>query len=155
VFVRRVGEVANVGGERGRWLRSEFEVPEVGRIGIDVLVVGTTLNYQALRKVRVVGPFKQNEQTQAAVDRRLQVPEAPRATLTRKSTQQIAGRTIAVEEYDLDDGSYEAWSPDVPGTGIVRLSGVKQQMLVAFGVGGDPWDGAARDLAEAHPGTKH
>ncbi len=147
VMVVRVGDSAIIDGNAGRWLRTELEIPEAGRLAMETFVVGPILETRAVRNVRFDGPWPEIKKLRSKVDLPAKIPDLPRAVLTRKSKQEIGGRTIVVEEYELEDRSYVAWSPDVPGTGVVRLAGAQQMMLVAFGVGGDPWAGAAQDLA--------
>lgn len=149
LYVVRVGESATVEGRAGRWLRTEYEIEKVGRIGVESLFVGPYLEPKALRRVRLIGPWPDTKQSQTKVDPISTLPPTPHAVLVHKGQEEIAGRKITVEEYEHEDGSYTAWSPDVPGLGIVRQAGTTQTMLVAFGVGGDPWAGASQDLAKS------
>jgi hypothetical protein len=136
--VFRVGSAETHKGKPGRWLILEMNVPELGRLAIDFLVVGGRFGPGNIPRVRVRMPG------QPARDA---VPEnsggkLPKPQVVKKLSEQIAGQMLAVTEYSFGDGTIAGWSPSVPGVGLTRVVGPEPLKLVAFGVGGDPWKGA-------------
>lgn len=136
LLVVRVGKADADGREPGRWLSFEYESPGMGRVELQMLVVGKTLSAPNVRRVRVAIAGKQQPESKPQTRA---VPKAVEKKLMRKSRQTIANRKLVVEEYEIGGGEGVGWSPEVPGTGLVYVEGIGEMHLVAFGVGADPW----------------
>ncbi len=141
-FVVRVGPPGRHEGQRGRWLLFEVEVPMTGRITLEFLVQGEVFTLDKVLLTRVTMPGQKPRETRDVFADQ-ERPAAWKPRVLRQTTAQIAGREIPVTEYSFPAGLTASWSPDVPGVGLVEVSGPDAFQLVAFGVGGDPWKGAA------------
>lgn len=137
--VVKVGPAERHKGKMGRWIIVEADVPEVGRVVLEFLVVGKLFTAKNLVKARARmpgQPAEEAEPTHTGAE-----PYTPKEL--RKGREQIDGRTVSITEYAFPGGMTATWSPDVPGLGITRTTGPESMRLVAFGVGGDSWKGAA------------
>ncbi|XXF80592.1 hypothetical protein P2318_12830 [Myxococcaceae bacterium GXIMD 01537] len=135
----RVGPTGDHKGRSGRWLIMETHMPEVGRVSMEFLVVGPIFDFPNFALVRARMPGQPAKEA---------VPEKPPKTTSkpqvlRKASEQVAGQSIPIVEYEMVRGQRAVWSPSVPGLGLVRVKGEGKFDLVAFGVGGDPWKSAA------------
>ncbi len=137
-LVFKVGSPGSHKNQQGRWILLEVEIPQVGRVGMDFLVVGGNFTPQNFALVRTRMP---GQPTREGVPNKLR-GELPKPTVVRKGTEQVAGQTVPVTEYAFSRGTTATWSPSVPGVGFTRVTGSQSMRLVAFGVGGDPWKSA-------------
>jgi hypothetical protein len=140
-FVIKVAGPGRAGGEKGTWIAVETEVPDLGRVTLELLVVGKTFEPANVRRARLKIPGQDPMDADEAPDASEPVPK-PKAR--GKFSLQLAGRVIELTEYVLADGVVAGWSKAVPGVGLTHVRGPEPVLLVAFGAGGDPWEGAGR-----------
>ncbi|RKG70340.1 hypothetical protein D7V80_05575 [Corallococcus sp. CA054B] len=138
-FVIKMGGAGRHEGKRGRWVIIELDVPAAGRVGFDFLVEGERFSAKSVLLLRLRVPGRPPKDTPAPFNQ----PGADRRPHPlRETTEDIAGRKLAVSEYSYAGGIIAQWSPSVPVLGLVRVSGTQSFQLEAFGVGGDPWKDA-------------
>lgn len=137
-FVFKVGPSDTHEGQRARWLVMEVDVPTTGRVALEFLVKGDifTADQVLLTRVRMPG---QAPQDTADVFSSAALPASWKPRVLRHTTARVAGRELPVTEYSFPAGLTATWSSDVPGVGLVQMSGPEPFQLIAFGVGGDPW----------------
>lgn len=141
-FVVKVGAPGRHKGKAGRWIHVEIDVPATGRVSLQFLIQGERFTARNVLLMRVVVPGQPPQDSEDAFADAPPSPKPPKQG--RKGPETVAGKQLEVTEYVYAQGLTAAWSPAVPGTGLVRLSGNEPFELVAFGVGGDPWKGSAQ-----------
>lgn len=149
-FVFKVGGTGSRAGKKGRWIILEVDVPQMGRLALHFLVAGDRFLAENVLQTRVQlpgQPLRDSEENLAGGS--TAPPSQPR--VLKKGTATIAGHKIDVTEYAYPGGSTVGWSAAVPPLGLTHLSGEESFQLVAFGVGGDPWKGAAEGAVMAPP----
>ena len=137
-FVFKVGAHGTHEGQRGRWLLLEIEVPGTGNVLFEFLVKGKVFTADQVLHTRISVPGRTPQETKDAFAN----PERPgvwKPKHLRETTMKVAGRELPVTEYSFPAGLTAAWSSEVPGVGLVEVTGPEPFQLVAFGVGGDPW----------------
>jgi hypothetical protein len=148
-FVFKVGGPGRHGGKSGRWILLEIDVPVTGRLSIQFLVAGERFIPSNVLLLRVVAPGQPPQESTDAFSSDGFAGQKPR--VVRQGTKTIAGRKLQITEYAFPEGFTAEWSPSVPGVGLTRVTGEQSFHLVAFGVGGDPWKGAAQAPAWPEP----
>ncbi len=136
--VVKVGAPDRHKGKAGRWIAVETNMPEVGKVTLEMLVVGKLFTPMNLVKARARMPGQPAQESEPKGTPAK--PYTPRVIKT--GTEQVVGQTLSVTEYGFPEGMTAVWSAAVPGLGIVRTTGQQPMRLVAFGVGGDPWKGS-------------
>lgn len=143
LFVIKVGAPGKHRGKTGRWIHLEIDVPATGRVSLQFLIQGDRFIAQNVLLLRVAVPGQPAQDSEDAFTGPLPAAKPPKQL--RKGPETVAGTKLEVTEYSWQDGGLTAaWSPSIPGTGLVRVTGPEPFELVAFGVGGDPWKGAAQ-----------
>lgn len=137
--VIRVGATERRAGRAATWIGVETDVPEAGRLRIESLVAGTTLDPKNLLAIRVSVPGQ--EPREKAVTPRADGP-AVVANVVGKKQARISGKPIEVTTFEVN-GLVVDWSAAVPGFGFVRVGGSSPMALEDFGVGGDAWHSLA------------
>ncbi|HZI14007.1 MAG TPA: hypothetical protein VE153_26815 [Myxococcus sp.] len=149
LFVVKVGAPGKHKGKAGRWIHVEIDVPATGRLSLQFLIQGDRFTSQNVLLLRVAVPGQPPEDSEDAF---AGAPAAKPPKQVRKGPETVAGKQIEVTEYAYPQGLTATWSPSIPGTGLVRISGPEPFELVAFGVGGDPWKGSAQAPQWPEPG---
>jgi hypothetical protein len=142
LFVIKVGAPGRHKGKAGRWIHLEIDVPATGRVSLQFLIQGDRFTAQNVLLLRVSVPGQPAQDSEDALTGALPASKPPKPQ--RKGTETVAGTKLEVTEYSWPEGLTAAWSPSIPGTGLVRVTGREPFELVAFGVGGDPWKGTAQ-----------
>ena len=141
-FVFKVGGTGSHAGKKGRWIILEVEVPTAGRVAMHFLVAGDRFLAKNVLRMRVQMPGQAPQDASESLEEGSASVAQPR--VLRQTVDTIAGRKLDVTEYSYPGGTTAAWSASVPPLGLTRFSGPESFHLLAFGVGGDPWKGAAQ-----------
>jgi hypothetical protein len=149
LFVVKVGAPGKHKGKAGRWIHVEIDVPATGRLSLQFLIQGDRFTAQNVLLLRVAVP---GQPPQDSEDAFASAPPAKPPKQVRKGPETVAGKQLEVTEYSYPQGLSATWSPAIPGTGLVRISGPEPFELVAFGLGGDPWKGSAQAPQWPEPG---
>lgn len=138
--VMRVGPREKRNGREATWIGTEVEVPGAGRLLVEYLVAGKTLEPKNMLAVRASVPGQ--EKKEMPVPMTDDAEKLVKPTPLNKKLERISGKQIEVTTFSFGTGLTAEWSPSVPGFGFVRIAGKTAMVLEDFGVGGDPWRGA-------------
>ncbi|MBI5545449.1 MAG: hypothetical protein HY901_16305 [Deltaproteobacteria bacterium] len=153
--VVRVGAKEKRKGRAGTWVAMEIDIPDAGRISIELLVAGARLEMKNVLALRAGFPNQKPQEQPPAADGEEAAVAEPK--LVSQKQQKVSGKTIEVKTFDLGSGVLADWSEAVPGFGMVHMGGAEPVTLEDFGVGGDPWRGipaTAPELIQEPPAKK-